>query len=264
MPLAAPFHTLRAWLIDMDGVLYRGDEPLPGAAALVATLQAEGHPFLFLTNNATRTPAQYVGKLARIGIRVDADRVFTSSLATAAYLRRHYPPPRRVLVVGGDGIRQAVDEAGYERVRCAEEADLVVAGLDQSVCYEQLAEASLAIAAGRPFIATNPDRTVPSERGNLPGAGAILAFLEAAGGRPPLVIGKPEPGIFEAALNHLGVTAAEAVMVGDRLETDILGGHRAGLRTICVLTGISTRAQAEAFDPRPDWIVPDLSALLAV
>jgi 4-nitrophenyl phosphatase len=262
MALSAPFHTLHAWLIDMDGVLYRGDEPLPGAAALVAALQAAGHPFLFLTNNAMRTPAQYVSKLAGMGIQVEERHVFTSSLATAAYLRRHYPPPRRLLVVGGEGIRRAVDEAGYARVTRAEEAELVVVGLDQAVCYNQLAEAALAIAAGRPFIATNPDRTVPSERGNLPGAGALLAFLEAATGCQPLVIGKPEPGIFEAALQHLGVSPAETVMVGDRLETDILGGHRAGLRTLCVLTGISTRTEAEAFDPRPDWIVPDLRALL--
>ncbi len=246
----------------MDGVVYRGDEPTPGAAAFVAALQEGGHHFLFVTNNATKTPAQYAHKLAQMGIFVHEDTVFTSPQATTAYLLAHYPPPRRVLVVGGDGIRKAADEAGYERVSRAEEAQVVIAGLDQQVTYAQLAEASLAIDAGCPFIATNPDLNVPSERGNMPGAGALLAFLEASTGTKPLVIGKPGQGIFIEALARLQVAPDQVVMLGDRLETDILGGHRAGLRTICTLTGISSRAEAEAYEPRPDWIVPDLTALL--
>lgn len=262
MSLKAPFDLLRGWLIDMDGVVYRGDEPTPAAAAFVAALQEGQHPFLFVTNNATKTPAQYVSKLATMGIFVGEDNVFTSPLATAAYLLAHYPPPRRVLVVGGDGIRIAVDEAGYARVDRAEDAHIVVAGLDQQVTYAQLAEASLAIDAGCPFIATNPDLNVPSERGNMPGAGALLAFLEASTGKKPVVIGKPGLGIFTEALARLKIEPEQVVMLGDRLETDILGGQRAGLRTICTLTGISTRAQAEAYEPRPDWIIPDLRALL--
>ncbi len=263
MSLRSPFNLLHGWLIDMDGVVYRGDEPTPGAAEFVAALQQGDHRFLFVTNNATKTPAQYAHKLAQMGMIVHEDNVFTSPLATAAYLLAHYPPPRRVLVVGGDGIRKAVDEAGYERVGRAEEAQVVIAGLDQQVRYEQLAEASLAIDAGCPFIATNPDLNVPSERGNMPGAGALLAFLEASTGKKPVVIGKPGPGIFTEALARLGARPEDTVMLGDRLETDILGGHNAGLRTICVLTGISTLAEAEAYDPRPTWIVPDLAALLA-
>ncbi|MBX7233531.1 MAG: HAD-IIA family hydrolase [Caldilineales bacterium] len=263
MPLLPPFNLLRGWLIDMDGVIYRGDEPTPGAAEFVAALQQGDYHFLFVTNNATKTPAQYVQKLAQMAIFVSEEDVFTSPLATAAYLLAHYPPPRRVLVVGGEGIRRAVDEAGYERVGRAEEAQVVIAGLDQQVTYAQLAEASLAIDAGCPFIATNPDLNVPSERGNMPGAGALLAFLEASSGKKPVVIGKPGLGIFTEALARLGVRAEDTVMLGDRLETDILGGHRAGLRTLCTLTGIASQSEAEAYNPRPDWIIPDLTALLA-
>ena len=260
--LADPFADLRAWLIDMDGVLYRGVEPLPAAAELLAALRNGNHPYLLLTNNATMTPAQFVAKLARMHIEAPEEAIFTSSLATASWLGQHYPPPRRVLVIGGDGIRAALATSGYERITTAEEAEVVVVGLDQQARYEQLAEAALAIQADKPWIATNPDRSVPSERGDLPGAGALLALLTAATGRQPFVIGKPAAGMFELALARLNVRPDETVMLGDRLDTDIVGGHRAGLHTICVLTGVSTQADAEACDPRPDWIISDLTALL--
>jgi 4-nitrophenyl phosphatase len=262
MPLKAPFSALRGWLIDMDGVIYRGNEPTPGAAAFIWALQEGGHRFMFLTNNATKTPHQYVEKLAEMDIHVGDENVFTSPLATAAYLVRHLPPPRRLLVVGGDGIQRAVVEAGYQIVERAEEAEVVVAGLDQHVTYEHLAEAALAIEAGCPWIGTNPDRNVPSERGRMPGAGALLAFLEASTDRQPMIIGKPASGIYEQAIAILGTDLNETVMLGDRLETDILGGHSAGLKTLCVLTGIASGAAAETYDPRPDWIVPDLTHLL--
>lgn len=245
----------------MDGVIYRGSQPLPGAAAFIHALQADGRPFLFVTNNATKTPAQNVQRLAQIGIQVQPETIFTAALATAAYLQRHWPPPARVLIVGGEGIQQALPAAGYEVVDHAAAAEIVVSGLDQQAVYAHLAEASLAIRRGCPWIATNPDLTLPSERGELPGAGAILAFLAAASGRTPLVIGKPEAPIFEMALTRLGVTADQAVIIGDRLETDIRGGHNAGLRTICVLTGVSTATEAAAFSPPPDHIIPDLRAL---
>lgn len=262
MPLKAPYSALRGWLIDMDGVIYRGDEPTPGAATFISALQEGGHRFMFLTNNATKTPRQYVEKLAAMDIHVGDENVFTSPLATAAYLVHHLPPPRRILVVGGNGIQRAVVEAGYQIVQRAEEAQVVVAGLDQHVTYEHLAEAALAIEAGCPWIGTNPDLTVPSERGNMPGAGALLAFLEASTGRRPVIIGKPATGIYEQAIAILGTDPNETVMLGDRLETDILGGHAAGIRTVCVLTGVASRSTAEAYDPRPDWIVPDLTHLL--
>ncbi len=263
MSLRPPFNTLRAWLIDMDGVLYHGARPLPAAASFIQALQSAGTPFLFLTNNATKTPAEYVHRLGEMGIQVDENAIFTSALATSRYVKEHLPPPRRVLIIGGNGIRVAMQEAGYELVDRAEEADLVVSAMDTHATYARLTEATLAIRAGATWIQTNPDRTFPSERGIVPGAGAIQAFLEAATDQTPLVIGKPQPGIFQQALAILGARAEETVMLGDRLETDILGAHRAGLKTICVLTGIASREQAEAYDPRPDWIIEDLTQLLS-
>ncbi|NOZ70446.1 MAG: HAD family hydrolase [Chloroflexi bacterium] len=262
MTLKPPFDSIQAWLIDMDGVIYRGAKPLPAADAFIRTLQESQRPFLFLTNNATKTPTQIIARLAQMGIVVEENRVFTSAQATAAYLKSQAPPPQRVLIVGGEGLHQAISNAGYEIVNRAEEAQWVVSGLDQHVTYEQLGEATLAIRWGCPWLATNPDRTWPGERGELPGAGALVALLEAATDQHPTIIGKPEPNFFLQALARLGVSADQAVMVGDRLSTDILGGHRAGLRTICTLTGVTTQAQAEAYNPRPDWIVPDLRALL--
>ncbi len=262
MPLQAPFSSLKAWLIDMDGVLYHGKRPLPAATEFINALQDEGIPFLFLTNNATRTPAEYVQRLGEMGISVNADAIFTSALATARYVKEKYPPPRRAIIIGGNGIRLAMQEAGYELVQRAEEADLVISAMDTDATYARMAEATLAIRAGAPWIQTNPDPTFPSERGIVPGAGSIQAFLEAATEQKPVVIGKPETGIFRQALDILGAAPEDTVMLGDRLETDILGGHRAGLKTICVLTGIASRAQAEAYHPRPDWIIDDLRALV--
>lgn len=262
MPLKAPFNALKAWLIDMDGVLYKGEQALPAAREFIQALQDSHTPFLFLTNNATRTPAEYVQRLEKMGIQIKEEDVFTSALATARHLDEAYPPPRRVLVIGGNGIQTALQEAGYEFVDRAENADLVVSSMDTQATYTRLAEASLAIRAGAPWIQTNPDPTFPSERGIVPGAGAIQAFLEAATERTPIVIGKPQPRIFHQALARLGSRPEETVMLGDRLETDILGAHRAGLKTICVLTGIASREQAEAYDPRPDWIIQDLYDLL--
>jgi len=262
MPLKPPFSSLKAWLIDMDGVLYAGTRPLPAAAEFISALQENHTPFLFLTNNATRTPAAYVQRLAQMGIHVGESDIFTSALATARYVKENFPPPRRVIVIGGPGIRQAVQDAGYELVDEADRAELVISAMDTKATYARMAEAALAIRAGAPWIQTNPDPTFPSERGILPGAGSIMAFLQAATEQQPRIIGKPETGIFQQALAILGSRPEETVMLGDRLETDILGGHRAGLKTICVLTGIASRAQAEAYHPRPDWIVDDLTALL--
>jgi 4-nitrophenyl phosphatase len=262
MPLKSPFDQYQGWLIDMDGVLYQGKRPLPAAPTFIAALQDAGTPFLFLTNNATRTPEAYVQRLAEMAIHVGPDAIFSSALATALYVKEQFPPPRRALVVGGPGIQIALQEAGYELVHGADEADLVVSAMDVKATYRSMAEATLAVRAGAPWLQTNPDPTFPSERGIMPGAGSIQAFLETATEQKPIIVGKPQPGIYRQALAMLGVAPERAVMLGDRLETDILGGHRAGLHTICVLTGIASRAQAQAYHPAPDWIIPDLMALV--
>lgn len=255
--------TVRAFLLDLDGVLYRGSQRLPGAVELVDALRAASIPFLVMTNNATSTPDQVAARLNAMGIAVDRQQVFSSAMATTAWLRQRYPAGSRVLYVGETGLRTALADGGLRLVDSHQQAEVVVAALDRTVTYARLAEATLAINAGCPFVATNPDRNIPTERGVEPGAGAIQALLEASTGVAPVVIGKPQTAFFELAMERLGCTPQETVMVGDRYDTDILGGARAGIRTMAVLTGISTAEELAAADFPPTWVFADLVELLA-
>ena len=272
--------TIRAFLLDLDGVVYRGDTALPGAAEFIAALQARRVPFLFITNNSTRTPAQYVARLARLGLRVSEETVLTSALAAAAYLAGVAPHGAPVYVIGETGLRQALAEQGFLLTENHAVARYVVVGHDTTLTWRKLADATLALRRGVPFIATNPDRTLPTEEGQVPGAGVILAALEAASAVSPQVIGKPEKAIFRQALARLGDFGETSVssdfgefsraagpertaVIGDRLETDILGGHRAGLRTIGVLSGVATAQEFAQANPTPDWVFEDLADLLA-
>jgi 4-nitrophenyl phosphatase len=263
MPTHTSLSTARAFLLDGDGVLYRGAEALPGAREFIDALNASGTPYLLLTNNATRTPQQLADKMAPIQIAVDAGHIFTSAQATTLWLQARYPAGARVLVVGEDGLRIALSAGGFRLVDDYRQAELVVAGLDRTATYARLAEATLAIGRGCPFIATNPDKSIPTERGIEPGAGAVIAFLQTASGVVPPMIGKPEADFFHQAMRSLGVTQEETVMIGDRYDTDILGGHNAGIRTAAVLTGVTGAAEFAAANPAPTWVFDDLHALLA-
>jgi len=253
--------TLKHVVIDMDGVLYRGTERLPGTAEFLAFLRQRQIDFMLATNNATRTPQQFVEKLAGMGIAVEPDEILTSSLSTASYLADIAPRGTRVFVVGQEGLRTALHQAGFELVE--EEAEFVVAGMDFEICYPRLADATLQIRAGARFIGTNPDRTFPSERGILPGAGSLLAFLEAATGVSPTIVGKPEKAMMDQAMGQLGATPSTAAVLGDRLETDILAGQRAGMTTLLVLTGITTRQMLDESEIRPDLVFDDVVHLHA-
>lgn len=251
--------SLRYAVVDMDGVLYRGSEILPGTDSFIEFLRRRGIGFVLATNNATRTPQQFVDKLAGMGVDVRPSEVLTSAQATAGYLAGIAPPASRVFVVGMDGLRAALSEAGFTLVE--EEAEFVVAGMDFAICYERLAQATLQIRAGARFIGTNPDKTFPSERGIVPGAGSILAFLEAATGVAPTVIGKPGTAMIEQALVRLGAQPGRTAMLGDRLETDILAGQRAGLRTLLVLSGVTTRKLLSSSEIQPDLVFEDVGHL---
>jgi 4-nitrophenyl phosphatase len=253
--------SLRHLVIDMDGVLYRGGEAISGSADLIGFLRGQGIDFVLATNNATRTPRQFVEKLAGMGVEVHPDEVLTSALATAAYLTSIAPPGTRVFVVGMDGLQAALQEAGF--VLVDDGAEFVVVGMDFTVCYERLAQATRQIRAGATFIGTNPDRTFPSERGIMPGAGSLLAFLEAATDVRPTVIGKPEAAMLEQALARMGAPPATAAILGDRLETDILAGQRAGMRTILVLSGVTDRALLAVSEIQPDLVFKDVAHLHA-
>ena len=252
---------LKHLVIDMDGVLYRGTESIPGTAEFLDFLRRHRIGFMLATNNATRTPQQFVDKLAGMGVAVEPGEILTSALATAGYLAGIAPQGTRVFVVGQDGLRTALRQAGFELVE--EDVEYVVAGMDFQICYPRLAEATLQIRAGAQFIGTNPDKTFPSERGIVPGAGSLLAFLEAATGVTPTIIGKPETAMMEQALERLGAAPPAAAVLGDRLETDILAGQRAGMTTLLVLTGVTTQQMLAESEIRPDLVFDDVAHLHA-
>lgn len=251
---------LRGFIFDMDGVIYRGNTVLPGAAAFVGALREARIPYLFLTNNSTTPPEDVARRLVGMGIQATADDVLGSAEATAAILTAERPGCA-VYVVGEEGIRQALRQAGLKLTEDYRQAEAVVVGMDRNATYARLRDAALAIQRGAVFIATNTDRSLPTEEGLIPGAGALVGMLEIATGARARAIGKPEPGIFHLALKRLGTPAPRTAVVGDRPETDILGGQRAGLRTIAVLTGAGTAEDFAALQPGPDWIFPDLQAL---
>ncbi len=253
--------TVRGFLLDMDGVLYRGMSVREGARELIAHLNEHNIPYLCLTNNATRTAAQYEQKLHQLGLPIPASRVLGVAETTARWLAAR-SPGATVYVIGADGLRQELSRSGLRLVE-TEEATWVVVGLDMELTYGKLKVATRAICRGAGFVGTNPDTTFPEADGLSPGCGAILAALEAATNKRPIIIGKPEPIIFREALARLSLPPEQVAIVGDRLDTDILGGQRMGLTTILVLGGVTTPEELETSPIRPDYVFENLVDLLA-
>ncbi|MFB0535176.1 MAG: HAD-IIA family hydrolase [Anaerolineae bacterium] len=249
-------------IIDMDGVLYRGHEAIPGLREFFALLRARSIGFILATNNSTRTAQQYVDKLAQMGVEVALSEILTSSQATAMYLETLAPPGTKVYVIGEEGLETAVRERGY--IISGDGAEFVVVGMDRRLSYEKLKVATLLIRRGARFIGSNPDKTLPTEEGLIPGAGAMLAALEASTGIAPTIVGKPERTIFELALVKLGGSKEDTAIVGDRLETDVLGGYNAGLMTILVLSGAATRQDVDSAPVKPDLVFEDVRHLYEV
>lgn len=250
---------VRALLIDLDGVLWVGDHVLPGVAKFFSFLAAQRIPHLLVTNNATRRADYVVQQAAKMGIRVAPSQVLTSADAAPRWLKLRMSHLKRVFVIGETALLDALRDDGFELVN--ENADAVIVGMDRQLTYEKLKIATLQIRRGATFIATNRDRTLPTEQGLTPGAGSIVAALVAASDVEPIVIGKPGHPMFDLALEFTHTLPAETAMLGDRLDTDIDGAADMGLKTILVLTGVSTRAQAEQNRVIPDLIVADLPAL---
>jgi HAD superfamily hydrolase (TIGR01457 family) len=245
-------------IIDMDGVLYLGDQPMPRLVDFVNFLRMHSIQFILATNNSTRTPQEYVNKLARMGVRVYPEEILVSGQATARFLAREYPQGTRVHVFGMPALKQAMTDEGF--VLADESVELVVASMDRNLTYEKLVQATILIRSGARFIATNLDPTQPTEQGLVPGTGSIILALEAASGVKATAIGKPEPIIFQLAMEQMNADPETTAIIGDRIDTDILGGKRAGLITICVLSGASDRIEAEAIDT--DLIFDDIAHLL--
>lgn len=252
---------VRNLIIDMDGVLWRGDQPLPGLVEFFAALRRLGIRFILATNNASKSGDEYVAKLMKFGVPIALDEILTSPQATAAYLARH-APDARVFVIGEPGLAFELRSKGLHVVNDRpESATHVVVGWDRTLTYDKLAEACLLIRRGATFIGTNPDVTYPSERGIVPGNGATLAALQAATDVAPIIIGKPQPEMMVQAMQRMGGTPNNTAVVGDRLDTDIRGGLNAGLTTILVLTGVTSREQAESGPIRADYVFEDISAV---
>ena len=255
---------IHALVIDMDGVLWRGDMALPGLVEFYDFLHTRAIPFMLATNNSSKTPAQYLRKLAGFGVSLEPRHILTSALATAAYLKQEFQPGAAIYVVGQDGLREAVREAGYVVLDDDRRpADAVVAGLDFTLTYDKLKYATLLIRRGARFIGSNGDLTFPLENGFGPGAGAVLAALQAATDVAPTVIGKPERFMFDLAMQQMDTTPAQTATLGDRLETDILGGQRAGVKTILVTSGVDDEASITAKGIQPDVIFSGIDELTA-
>lgn len=256
------FDDVQAFIIDMDGVLWEGSRPLPGLAEFFAALRAAGRRFILATNNASQTPEQYQAKLAGFGVPVAREEILTSAQAAAQYLRQTGTAGARVFPIGEAGVRQAFSEQGFVLTDLYEAgAQYVVVGMDRQLSWDKLATATLAIRAGAQFVGTNPDRTIPTERGITHGNGAVLAALQAATEVAPLIIGKPEPTMYQIALQRLAVAPERAAAIGDRLDTDILGAVRAGLRSVLVLSGVATRADVAQSAFQPTWVLDDIRAV---
>ncbi|WP_430009952.1 HAD-IIA family hydrolase [Methylophaga lonarensis] len=261
---------VRGLIIDMDGVLWHGNHPMAGLQAFFAALRDRDLPFILATNNASLTQQQYVDKLSSMGVIVLADEILTSSMATARYLNQRIPAnKRRVFVIGEEGLKQPLCDEGFTLTELYEVnqpdkgindrgADLVVSGLDRTLTWDKLATATLNIRAGAAFYATNSDTTLPTELGEVMGNGGVLAALTAATGVKPISIGKPQPILYQQALDILNILPEHTVAIGDRLDTDILGAVNAGIRSILVLSGVSTEQDMQQLDFKPTWVMQDI------
>ncbi len=253
-------NSIRALIIDVDGVLWRGKQDLPGVAAFFDFLQSRRLPFIIATNNSMRPASDITARLARRGAHVSEEHVLTSAEAAALYLPRTAPHAKRVYLVGGEGLVDAMTRAGYTIVD--QDADAVIAGIDVNLTYEKLKRAAREIRRGAVFIGTNADKTLPIDNGEVvPGAGAILAALQTATDVTPIIIGKPARAMFDIAVEKMGVPREQTAMLGDRLDTDIEGGMQAGLKSILVLTGVTTPKMLAQSSVQPDFVFADLDAL---
>jgi 4-nitrophenyl phosphatase len=252
---------IRNLIVDMDGVLYLGNQPLPGVSDLFALLDQEGIQYRLATNNSSLTPERYRDKLSAMGLQMDAGKILTSSIATAMYLKQIAQPGTHIYIIGEEGLFSALSDSSQSYVFDSENPEVVVVGVDWILTYEKLKTACLAIRRGARLIATNPDTTLPTESGEIPGVGATIAALHACAGATPVVIGKPEPLMLLLAMQQMGAHPHDTASLGDRLVTDTLGGQRAGVTTILVLTGVTTRDELTG-DIRPDLVYDDLPALI--
>jgi len=248
----------KSYLIDMDGVLISGQVPIPGAIQFIEKLKSKKSKFLVLTNNSIFTPRDLAHRLQTMGLDIKPDVIFTSAMATARFLRNQ-KPDGKAFVIGESGLTEAVHDVGY--ILTDINPDYVVLGETFMYNFEQITKAVRLIMQGSRFIATNPDPNGPSEAGIVPACGAMAALIEKASGKSPFFLGKPNPFMLRSALSYLGVHSENTVMIGDRMDTDILTGMESGMDTILVLSGVTRREQLSEFPYQPKYIVESVKDL---
>ncbi|WP_078544214.1 TIGR01457 family HAD-type hydrolase [Litchfieldia alkalitelluris] len=245
----------KGYLIDLDGTMYRGSEKIEAASDFVKSLIDRNIPYLFVTNNSSRTPEQVAEKLLEFDIPATKEHVFTTSQATANFIDDQKEDPT-IFVIGEEGLKTSIQEKGFRITK--ENPDFVVIGIDREISYEKLAVACLAVRNGATFISTNADIAIPTERGLLPGNGALTAVISVSTGVQPIFIGKPQQIIMEQALKVLGTSLEDTLMVGDNYDTDIMAGMNTGLDTLLVHTGVTTVDMLNLLERKPTYTVNSL------
>ncbi|MEV0179548.1 HAD-IIA family hydrolase [Streptomyces sp. NPDC050625] len=250
---------IESWLTDMDGVLIHEGVPIPGADSFLKKLRESGRPFLVLTNNSIYTPRDLHARLRRMGLDVPEGNIWTSALATAQFLADQRPGGS-AYVIGEAGLTTALHDVGY--ILTDHEPDFVILGETRTYSFEAMTKAVRLINDGARFIATNPDNVGPSVEGALPATGSVAALITAATGKKPYFVGKPNPLMMRAGLNAIGAHSETSAMIGDRMDTDVLAGLEAGMRTFLVLTGVTQPAEVDRFPFRPSEIVDSIAELV--
>ncbi|WLR50458.1 TIGR01457 family HAD-type hydrolase [Bacillus tianshenii] len=240
----------KGYLIDLDGTMYRGTERIEAASDFVKALRERGLPHLFVTNNSSRKPEQVAEKLVSFDIPAEPEQIFTTSMATASYIAEQ-KPGASAYFIGEEGLEYALKSNGIKLVE--EQPDYVVVGIDRDINYEKLAKACLGVRAGATFISTNSDIAIPTERGFLPGNGSLTSVITVSTQTNPTFIGKPEPIIMKQALKKLGTSKEDTLMVGDNYDTDIQAGMNAGLDTLLVHTGVTSKEMLITYEVQPTY-----------
>lgn len=253
---------IKSIILDMDGVLWRDNEPIGDLPEIFADIKHRGWQVTLATNNATRTVDQYIEKLSHFGVQLQTDQIINSAQAATIYLKNLLPSRGNVYCIGESALSSTLIEEGFKI--STDDAVAVVVGMDRQLTYKKLLIATLLIRSGAKFIATNPDRTFPTPAGLVPGTGATLAALEAASEVQPIIVGKPAPEMYHIAIQRMGTLPESTLVVGDRLETDIAGAQKLGCRSALVLSGVTSIQKAQAWKPDLDWLAKDLSSLLEI
>jgi 4-nitrophenyl phosphatase len=260
--LISRFPNLKAIILDMDGVLWRDKQPIGNLPAIFTRISELGLKVILATNNATKNVDEYLQKLSGYGVTLEKWQVINSAIACGMYLKEKYPSGGKIYVVGSPSLVSTLESYGFQPAKEDEPVLSVVAGLDRDISYARLRNATLQIYKGAEFLGTNPDRTFPTPDGLVPGAGSILAAIEAATYVKPVIAGKPSPLLYTIAMDRLQVSPADTIAVGDRFDTDIVGGQNAGLNTAMLLSGVESRANSTSWVPEPDIVAQDLTDLL--